>query len=73
MAHRIPGAEFLVISEGSHYSLLEFPDLINERLALFFKKHGFLKAATPKTRTRKRKRLPRKVNAMRRAAAKKKA
>ena len=44
MANCIPGAEFLAISEGSHYSLLEFPDLINERLELFLKEHGFIKA-----------------------------
>lgn len=45
MAERIPGAELLILNDASHYSLLEFPDIINKRLGKFIAKHGFLKPA----------------------------
>lgn len=68
MAKQIPAAELLVIPEGSHYSLLEFPDLINARLGQFFKEHGFLKSGTRQTK----KGPPRQTKTVRRTAAKKK-
>lgn len=42
MAKKIPNAEFFVVNNGSHYSLLEYPDLINKRLEQFFKEHKLL-------------------------------
>ena len=41
MAETIPDAELFVMSAGSHYALMEFPDLINGRLRQFLSEHGF--------------------------------
>lgn len=37
MADKIPGAEILVLPEGSHAALLEHPDLVNERIEKFLR------------------------------------
>lgn len=39
MAREIPNAELFIINQGSHYSLLEFPKLINRRLRQFLDEH----------------------------------
>lgn len=40
MAHLIPGAELLIIPNGTHYSILEFPDLINLRVKQFLEENA---------------------------------
>lgn len=35
MAEHIPNAELFILNNASHYSLLEFPDIINKRLGQF--------------------------------------
>lgn len=37
MADKIPGAEILVLPEGSHAALLEHPDLVNDRIEQFLR------------------------------------
>lgn len=39
MASKIPGSEFLIIPGGSHYALLEFPDVIHLRSQQFLKEN----------------------------------
>lgn len=39
MAEQIPGAQFFVIPKGTHYSILEFPDLFNHRVEQFLNEH----------------------------------
>ncbi|MBF0107114.1 MAG: alpha/beta hydrolase [Deltaproteobacteria bacterium] len=39
MAKKIPGAELLIVNNGSHYSLLEFPEIIVTRLEQFLKEY----------------------------------
>jgi pimeloyl-ACP methyl ester carboxylesterase len=41
MARRIPGASILVVRGGTHYTAVEFPELVNLRLERFFREHGF--------------------------------
>lgn len=53
MAQKIPNAELFVINDGSHYSMLEFPDLINKRLGQFLSEHGFLSPRKPAPRRKK--------------------
>lgn len=55
MARKIRGAELFVLNEGSHYSLLEFPDEINQRLEQFLKEHAFLKKSQAKKKAVKKK------------------
>lgn len=43
MAEKIPHAELLILNHGSHYSLLEFPDIITKRLEQYLKEY-FLKS-----------------------------
>lgn len=39
MAAEIPKAEFFIVPKGTHYSILEFPDIINLRVAKFLEEH----------------------------------
>lgn len=39
MAESIPGAELFIVPHGTHYSLLEFPDMINLRVGKFLGEH----------------------------------
>jgi pimeloyl-ACP methyl ester carboxylesterase len=41
MARRIPEAELLVVRGGTHYTAVEYPELISLRLERFFREHGF--------------------------------
>jgi pimeloyl-ACP methyl ester carboxylesterase len=36
----VPGAEMMILAEGTHAALIEQPDTINVRLARFFAEHG---------------------------------
>ncbi len=40
MARRIPRAEILVVRGGTHYTAVEFPELIGLRIERFFHEHG---------------------------------
>lgn len=40
MADRIPGAELLEVKLGTHYTPVEFPDVVNLRLKKFFRDHA---------------------------------
>ncbi len=42
MAERIPNSELFVIPQGSHYCLIEFPDILNRRLDQFLEEHGLM-------------------------------
>lgn len=42
MAKAIQHAELFVINRASHYSYMEFPDLINQRLERFLTEHGMM-------------------------------
>ncbi len=41
MASRIPQAELLVVRGGTHYTAIEFPELVNLRIERFLRAHGF--------------------------------
>ncbi|WP_234022473.1 alpha/beta fold hydrolase [Sorangium cellulosum] len=41
MARRIPMAEVLVVRGGTHYTAVEFPELVSLRIERFFADHGF--------------------------------
>jgi pimeloyl-ACP methyl ester carboxylesterase len=41
MARRIPKAEILVVRGGTHYTAIEFPELVSLRIERFFSEHGF--------------------------------
>lgn len=41
MMRRIHGAELLMVRGGTHYTCIEFPELINLRIERFFQQHGF--------------------------------
>ena len=41
MARRIPDAEILVVRGGTHYTAVEFPELVSLRIERFFREHGF--------------------------------
>jgi len=41
MTRRIPGAAILVVRGGTHYTAVEFPELVNLRIERFFREHGF--------------------------------
>lgn len=41
MARRIRGASLLVVRGGTHYTAVEFPELVNLRIERFFREHGF--------------------------------
>jgi pimeloyl-ACP methyl ester carboxylesterase len=41
MVRRIPDAEILVVRGGTHYTAVEFPELVNLRIERFWREHGF--------------------------------
>jgi pimeloyl-ACP methyl ester carboxylesterase len=41
MARRIASAELLVVRGGTHYTAVEFPELVSLRIERFFREHGF--------------------------------
>jgi pimeloyl-ACP methyl ester carboxylesterase len=41
MTRRIPGASIVVVRGGTHYTAVEFPELVNLRVERFFREHGF--------------------------------
>lgn len=41
MARRIPGAELLVVRGATHYTAVEFPELVSLRMEKFFRENGF--------------------------------
>lgn len=42
MVRRIPRAEILVVRGGTHYTAVEYPELVNLRIETFYRGHGFL-------------------------------
>lgn len=42
----VRNSKFLKLEKGTHYGLLEFPDLINKEIELFFKENNLLKRET---------------------------
>ena len=42
MARTIRDAEMLVVRGGTHYTCVEFPELVNLRIERFFREHGFV-------------------------------
>lgn len=53
MADKIPQAELFVLNNASHYSLLEFPEIINNRLKQFLKEHFKITQVKTKTSIKK--------------------
>jgi len=45
MARHIRTAEMLVVRGGTHYTCVEFPELVNLRIERFYREHGFLPKA----------------------------
>ena len=45
MARNIRTAEMLVVRGGTHYTCVEFPELVNLRIERFYREHGFLPKA----------------------------
>jgi pimeloyl-ACP methyl ester carboxylesterase len=41
MARRIPDAEILVVRGGTHYTAVEYPELVSLRIERFYREHGF--------------------------------
>jgi pimeloyl-ACP methyl ester carboxylesterase len=41
MAREIPGAELLIVRGGTHYTVVEQPELVSLRVERFFREHGF--------------------------------
>jgi pimeloyl-ACP methyl ester carboxylesterase len=41
MAGRIPSSEFLVVRGATHYTGVEYPELVNLRIEKFFREHGY--------------------------------
>jgi pimeloyl-ACP methyl ester carboxylesterase len=41
MARRIPLSEILVVRGGTHYTAVEYPELVSLRLERFYREHGF--------------------------------
>jgi pimeloyl-ACP methyl ester carboxylesterase len=41
MARKIPTAEILVVRGGTHYTAVEYPELVSLRIERFFREHGF--------------------------------
>jgi pimeloyl-ACP methyl ester carboxylesterase len=39
MAETIDGAELFIIPDGTHYTLAEYPEIVNLRLERFFRDH----------------------------------
>ncbi|UQA54869.1 alpha/beta fold hydrolase [Polyangium aurulentum] len=40
IAERVPGAELLVVRGGTHYTAVEFPELVSLRMAKFYRENG---------------------------------
>jgi pimeloyl-ACP methyl ester carboxylesterase len=51
MAARIPGAELMMVPQGSHTAPLEHPELVELRVERFFRDRLGLSAPTPSVRT----------------------
>jgi len=47
MAHAVPGAEFMIIPQGSHTAPLEQPELVWHAVNKFFQEHGLQAASDP--------------------------
>ena len=41
MAELVPGAELLVVRGGTHYAVIEYPELVNLRIEKFLKENGY--------------------------------
>lgn len=41
MARQIPSAEILVVRGGTHYTAVEYPELVSLRIERFYRDHGF--------------------------------
>jgi pimeloyl-ACP methyl ester carboxylesterase len=41
MARRIPGGELLIVRGATHYTAIEYPELVNLRIEKFFREHGY--------------------------------
>jgi pimeloyl-ACP methyl ester carboxylesterase len=41
MARRIPHGEILVVRGATHYTAIEYPELVNLRIEKFFREHGY--------------------------------
>jgi pimeloyl-ACP methyl ester carboxylesterase len=41
MARRVPGGEILVVRGATHYTAVEYPELVNLRIEKFFREHGY--------------------------------
>jgi hypothetical protein len=41
MARQIPRAEILVVRGGTHYTAVEFPELVSLRIERFYREHRF--------------------------------
>jgi pimeloyl-ACP methyl ester carboxylesterase len=41
MARKIPGAELLIVRGGTHYTVVEQPELVSLRVERFFREHAF--------------------------------
>ncbi len=46
MVRRIRGAELMVVPGGTHYVVVEYPDLVNLRIEKFFRERGYVGGAT---------------------------
>lgn len=40
MNARIPGSELFFLEDGSHYVMIEYPELVHERMEKFIKENG---------------------------------
>lgn len=47
MVARLPRAELVVLSAGTHYACMELPGMFHDALAVFWQKHGVLSAPRP--------------------------
>jgi len=41
MARRVPGGEILVVRGATHYTAVEYPELVNLRIEKFLREHGY--------------------------------
>jgi pimeloyl-ACP methyl ester carboxylesterase len=41
MARRIPHGEILIVRGATHYTAIEYPELVNLRIEKFFREHGY--------------------------------
>jgi pimeloyl-ACP methyl ester carboxylesterase len=40
IAERVPGAELFIVRGGTHYTAVEFPELVSLRIAKFYRENG---------------------------------